>query len=126
MLPIEMFRNAERKILHDHERRGIAADAVHEVIRLDERWRDFLKRVEEMRRIRNETSRLIAQAMKSGDEKASAEAISSMKNVQQQLADAEEKEEEARRGRDALRMRIPNILDNEVPEGDGSEGNVIL
>ena len=126
MLPIEMFRNAERKILHDHERRGIAADAVHEVIRLDERWRDFLKRVEEMRRIRNETSRSIAQAKKSGDEKAAAEAISSMKNVQQQLADAEEKEEEARRGRDALRMRIPNILDDEVPKGDGSEGNVIL
>ncbi len=126
MLPMEMFRNAEKNILHDHKRRGIAADAVHEVVRLDERWRDVLKKVEEMRRIRNETSRLIAQAKKSGDEKADAKAISSMKNVQQQLAEAEGKEEKARMKRDALRMRIPNILDAEVPEGDGSEGNVTL
>ncbi len=126
MLPMEVFRNAQDRILRDHERRGIPTDAIQEVVRLDEGWREVLKNVEDMRRIRNETSRLIAQAKKSGDEQAAAKAISSMKNVQQQLAEAEKEEEKARLGRDALRMRIPNILDLEVPEGDGSDGNLTL
>ena len=126
MLPMEVFRNALDKILRDHERRGLSPETVHEVVRLDETWREVLRNVEEMRRIRNETSRTIAEAKKSGDEEAAAKAIASMKDVQQQLAEAEKEEEESRMGRDMLRMRIPNLLDAEVPEGDDSDGNVTL
>ena len=69
MLDMEMFREHDNLIRADHDKRDIPHDSIDEVIRLDEEWRKSTFETDQMRRLRNEAARGIADAKKSGDTK---------------------------------------------------------
>ena len=122
MLPISLFREKPEVILADHDKRGISRDSVHEVIRLDGEWKAALHEMEQSRRQRNIAAKGIAAAKKSGDKEESDRIMAEVKNLGSQISELDEKAKSLANQRDTLRMRIPNILHDSVPEGaDESE-----
>jgi seryl-tRNA synthetase len=122
MLPISLFREKPEVILADHDKRGIPRDSVHEVIRLDGEWKAALHEMEQSRRQRNIAAKGIAAAKKSGDKEESDRIMAEVKNLGSQISELDEKAKSLANQRDTLRMRIPNILHDSVPEGvDESE-----
>jgi seryl-tRNA synthetase len=122
MLPISLFREKPEVILADHDKRGISRDSVYEVIRLDGEWKAALHEMEQSRRQRNIAAKGIAAAKKSDDKEESNRIMAEVKNLGSQISELDEKAKSLANQRDTLRMRIPNILHDSVPEGvDESE-----
>jgi len=123
MLDIRMFREQAELIRADHNKRGLAHDAIDEVIRLDESWRKARYDADQLRRKRNEAARGIASAKKAGDDAEFARIRDEVDSIAQEIeslgvaADGYEAE------RDRLRMSLPNILHADVPVGADEGGN---
>lgn len=107
--------------LKKRERDPAAVDAVLDA---DQAWRDVVSELNDMRALRNATSKKVAQAKRAGEDASSV--IAEMQEVSKRLARLEEacREEEAKR--DALLLRLPNLMHPEVPVGPDESGNVTL
>jgi seryl-tRNA synthetase len=104
-------------------RRG-AAEALDEVLALDERRRKLLPQVEEGRARRNKASEAIAEAKRSG---ADAEArIAEMRELGTELKKLESELAEVEARRDELAARLPNLPEPDVPDGDTDQDAVTL
>jgi seryl-tRNA synthetase len=104
-------------------RRG-AAEALDEVLALDERRRELLPLVEEGRARRNKASEAIAEAKRSG---ADAEPqIAEMRELGTELKKLESELAEVEAKRDELAARLPNLPQADVPEGETDEDAVTL
>jgi len=123
MLDIKMFRDHADIIRADHDKRGIAHDAIDAVIRLDEAWRKSQFDADQLRRKRNEAARGIAEAKKAGDEAAFARIKAEVDSIAAEIEALGLQAEKQQAERDAIRMGVPNILHDSVPTGDGDEGN---
>ncbi len=104
-------------------RRGLSSQTPA-ILKIDHDRRAVLAQLQDMQGKRNALSKLVGEAMKSGD-KAKAEAI---KTEVANLKDAITKGEEHERGFDAM-MRdtlssLPNLPLDEVPDGKDEHGNV--
>ena len=120
---MDLFRNYAEKIRADHDKRGIPHDRIDQVIALDEQWRAALKEMEEGRRERNLAARGIADAKKSGNKEEADRIMAQVKDLGERIAALDEKANGLLSERDAIRMRIPNLLHSEVPQGDDESGN---
>ena len=125
MLEMAMFRENADVIRADHDRRGIPHGPIDEVIRLDEEWRKSQYDVDQLRRKRNEEARGIAEAKKSGDEKAAKAIMDEVSDIGAQIDSLTAHSEECLEQRDSLRMSIPNILHEEVPIGEDDQKNTL-
>jgi seryl-tRNA synthetase len=104
-------------------RRG-AAEALDEVLALDERRRELLPQVEDGRARRNKASEAIAEAKRSG---ADAEAqITEMRELGTELKKLESELADVEAKRDELAARLPNLPEPDVPEGETDEDAVTL
>ncbi len=126
MLDMSMFRERVAVIKADHDRRGLPHDAIDEVIKLDEAWRSKQYDTDQLRRKRNEAARGIAEAKKAGDTKSAEEMISKVSEIGEEISNLEDECDDLLERRDALRMRIPNILHEDVPIGEDDQKNVEL
>ena len=101
-----------------------AAGIIDEILRLDERRREFLIEVEALKQQRNEASQQVAQLKKKGE--PATELIESTRQVGSRIAalDADGREIEA--ALDRRLLEIPNIHTPDVPVGADEEGNVVL
>ena len=126
MLGMDLFRNEADKIRADHDKRGLPHERINQVIDLDEQWRDALKQMEEGRRERNQAARGIADAKKSGDKAEADRIMAEVKDLGDRIAALDEKAKTLLEERDAIRMRIPNILHDAVPVGADEGGNTCL
>ena len=125
MLDMSMFREHADVLRDDHNKREIPHDNIDEVIRLDEEWRQARYDVDQLRKKRNEAARGIAEAKKSGDS-ASADAIlAEVASLGQEIDSLSEKVESCLAERDAIRMRVPNILHESVPVGEDDQKNTL-
>ena len=123
MLSMELFRNDADKIRADHDKRGITHERIDKVIELDQLWRNALKDMEDGRRERNQAARGIADAKKSGDMDSANSIMAQVKDLGERIAALDEKANSLLEERDIIRMRIPNLLHDEVPVGDDEGGN---
>jgi len=97
-------------------------DYVDEYITVDVNWRDLKKESENLRKKRNENTKLIRTM--EGDEKQTA--IKEMQSIKSDLESVENKLKVAENKRQWLLDRIPNLLHESVPYGiDDSENQVI-
>ena len=110
MLDMSMFREHADLVRADHDRRGLAHDAIDEVIRFDESWRKAQYDADQLRRQRNEAARGIAEAKRSGDSAAAEAIIAEVADLGAKIDELSVLSEDCLAQRDALRMRIPNIL----------------
>lgn len=123
MLGMELFRNNPELIRADHDKRGVPHDKIDQVIQIDEKWKGALKQMEEARRERNVAARGIAEAKKGGDKTTADKIMAEVKDIGDRISQLDEKAKSLLSERDAIRMRIPNLLHESVPIGEDEQGN---
>ncbi|MDA1167391.1 MAG: serine--tRNA ligase, partial [archaeon] len=123
MLDIEMFREFPHIIRADFDKRNLPHDAIDAVIQADQEWRRLLHATDQLRREKNEAARGIAQAKKDRDEQKAQSILEQVAKLGDEISNMEQRTAEALHNRDLLRMRIPNILHEDVPISDDETGN---
>ncbi len=124
MLDMKTFRENADLIRADHDKRGISHESIDEVLRLDEEWRQAIHQQSEARRQRNSGAKEIAAAKKSGDSSEIERVMAQVKDLGDLINSLDEKANVLLEERDGIRMRIPNILHQEVPVGADEGGNI--
>ena len=125
MLDISVFRETPERVRADHDKRGLLHDAIDAVLELDGRWRATLRDADELRRQRNEAVRGIGAAKKAGDAAEAQRLIQASADLGARIDDLAGSATALLAERDAIRMRIPNILHDDVPVGGGDHENVL-
>ncbi|MCX7704551.1 MAG: serine--tRNA ligase, partial [Planctomycetota bacterium] len=125
MLDVGIFRRDPRVVKDALRKRNLPDDgSVERIVKMDEKRRSLTSETDELRRRRKELSEKIGELRKIG--KDSEEMV---REVHALKEDLEKKEEELRRLEtdiEALILRIPNIPDEEVPEGVTKEENKVV
>ncbi len=122
MLDIALFREAPERIIADLAKRGIGSERVDSVIRLDQQWRELIKVNDELKHQRNVVAKEIPVLKKAGED--ASEKISQMQAVGENIKANDERMAELLKERDSLRMKIPNLMQDDVPIGKDSSDNV--
>lgn len=125
MLDMTMFRERADALRADHDKREIPHDNIDAVIRLDEEWRQARYDVDQLRKKRNEAARGIAAAKKSGDKTAADAILAEVASLGAEIDALGEKVDSALAERDAIRMRVPNLLHESVPVGEDDQKNTL-
>ena len=125
MLDMSMFREHADVLRADHDKREMPHDNIDEVIRLDEEWRQARYDADQLRKKRNEAARGIAEAKKSGDSSAADVILAEVASLGQEIDALSEKVDSCLAERDAIRMRVPNILHDSVPVGEDDQKNTL-
>ena len=97
---------------------------VDEVIELDAKLRAAKTRADELRAIRNKTSKEIGALMAQGKKDEAEEAKKKVTAFGDELSTLEKEESETEKELTARMMRIPNIIDPSVPIGKDDSENV--
>ncbi|MBL8905105.1 MAG: serine--tRNA ligase, partial [Rhizobiales bacterium] len=123
MHDIKLIRDDPEAFDRGLTRRGLPPMAAA-LIRRDEARRDWTQKLQEAQARRNAASKEIGDAMKSGD-KARAEAlkaeVAALKDI---IADSEARERQVSDELNADLAAIPNIPQDDVPDGADEHGNV--
>jgi seryl-tRNA synthetase len=122
MLDIRLIRETPEVVEEAVRRRGGKAD-ISRVRELDERRREFNTQVDELRAQRNSASKDIGAAAKRGDDVEAAKA--SVRELGEQLAATEEQLKEITEQLDAELIKLPNLVQDDVPDGGEDEGTVL-
>ncbi len=125
MLDMSMFREHADVLRADHNKREMPHDNIDEVIRLDEEWRQARYDADQLRKKRNEAARGIAEAKKSGDSAAADSILAEVASLGKEIDALSEKVDSCLAERDAIRMRVPNILHDSVPVGEDDQKNTL-
>ena len=125
MLDMSMFREHADVLRADHDKREMPHDNIEQVIRLDEEWRQARYDADQLRKKRNEAARGIAEAKKSGDSAAADAILAEVASLGQEIDALSEKVDSCLAERDAIRMRVPNILHDSVPVGEDDQKNTL-
>lgn len=110
MLDINFIRQNQDLVKHSTSAKGYDVD-IDELLQLDDKRRELLQEVEDLRRKRNE----ITAKMKNG--KPSPELIDAGKGLKAKLAKKEPKLNEIETQLDNLLKKVPNIIFDDVPLG---------
>ena len=97
---------------------------VDEVVELDAKLRAAKTRADELRAIRNKTSKEIGALMAQGKKEEAEEAKKKVTAFGDELSALEKEESETEKELTARMMRIPNIIDPSVPIGKDDSENV--
>lgn len=124
MLDLKRIRNNPEEIKKLMEDRGENFDLaiIDEVVALDKRRRDILMEVEELKNRRNTQSALIPQLKKSGE--SVEEIMSEMKKLSDDIKNFDVELSEVDEKIENIMLRIPNIPNENVPNGNTDEDNV--
>ena len=122
---MSMFREHADVLRADHDKREMPHDNIDEVIRLDEEWRQARYDADQLRKKRNQAARGIAEAKKSGDSAAADAILAEVASLGQEIDALSEKVDSCLAERDAIRMRVPNILHESVPVGEDDQKNTL-
>lgn len=125
MLDMNMFRENKNIILADHDKRNIPYDNINEVIRLDKEWRKARYESDVLRKERNEAARGIAAAKKNNDAEEVERIMKEVATIGSKIEKLGILSDEFLEKRDALRMKIPNILHESVPVGENDQKNTL-
>ena len=121
MLDMKVFRENPEAIFDDLKRRNIPDVIAKDVIKLDNEWRNLIEEGNNLRAQRNRISREIGNLKKKGEDAKSV--MKKMSGIKQRLIKNEKETKEILDSRNRARMRVPNILENEVPIGHDELGN---
>ena len=124
MLDLKRIRNNPEEIKELMADRGENFDIsiIDEVVALDKRRRDILMEVEELKNRRNTQSALIPKLKKSGENVD--QIMSEMKKLSDEIKDFDVELSLVDEKIKNIMLRIPNIPNKNVPEGNTEEDNV--
>ena len=121
MLEMKVFRENSDEIFEDLKRRNTPSNVAKDVIKLDEEWRKLIEQGNKLRAQRNNISREIGDLKKKGEDANTS--LERMSGIKEKLNQNEKEANEILNLRNQARMRVPNILENEVPVGENDKGN---
>jgi len=120
MIPINTIRNNPEEIKKTLKKRN-EEFPLKKLRELDKEWRKLKKEVDNLRHKKNKINKKIAKKKKK--EKETDKEIQQMKEMKDQLEEKEEEIKETEKKRKDLWMKLPNLLDPEVPEGETEQDN---
>ena len=122
MLEMKVFRENSKAIFDDLKKRNMVDDNAKEVIQNDEKWRELIDEGNKLRAQRNAISKEVGELKKKGED--ASELLQKMSDVKKGLSDNESDTKTSLDLREQARMKVPNILDEEVPRGANEDGNL--
>ena len=125
MLDIYLFRENHEIIRADHDKRGLPHDKIDRVIHFDKLWLSLQHQTNQLRQKKNTAAKGISEAKKAGDEAKAKAILSEVASLGKEISELEQQTEEALSQRDTIRMSIPNILHDAVPQGADESGNTV-
>ena len=126
MLDIELYRNDLEKIVESEVKRFKDPSNARKVLEYDEKWREVLQTLQDLRKQRNDLSIQIGTFKKSGDNKKAEEARFKSKEIKDRIDKLEKKKVEFFDQRENYRYIVGNILHDSVPIGETEEDNEIV
>ena len=121
MLDIKLIRTETEKVKKALARRKEVVD-IDSLLKLDGEKRELLFGVEQLKQKQNEVSKSIPALKKEG--KDVAPIFEEMKKLSDEIKEIDEKVREYDEKINAMMLTIPNIPNDEVPDGDTDEDNV--
>ena len=125
MLDIYLFRENHEIIRADHDKRGLPHDKIDQVIRFDKLWLSLQHQTNQLRQKKNTAAKGISEAKKADDEARANAILAEVASLGKEISELEQQTEEALDQRDTIRMSIPNILHDAVPQGADESGNTV-
>lgn len=122
MLDVKRIRNNPDELRQALIKRGEDTSKLDRFLEMDEKRRELLYKVENLKKLRNEESEEIAKLKKEG--KDASEKIKEMKEVSQKIKDIEAELGKIEDDLYNLLLTIPNIPHESVPVGKSGEDNV--
>ena len=121
MLDAKMIRANPQRVENALKNRNMPG-ALDKFLGLDEKRRELLTRVEEMKSFRNRTSQEVGLMKKNGQDPK--ELMEKVREVGQQIKELDEQVKEVELELDKILLNIPNIPHDSVPVGADEESNV--
>lgn len=121
MLDIKLIRQEPEKVKAALARRK-EEDKIDELLSLDQKRRDVLYETEQLKNKQNTVSKQIPQIKKEGGD--TAPIFAEMKALSEQIKGLDAQLRELEEAIQALMLRIPNIPNETVPDGDTDEDNL--
>jgi len=125
MLDIKLFRENPDLIRRSEKKRFRGIENVEKVIEYDTKWRDGLKKLNELRAERNKLSKSFNEARKRGKEELEILQIKA-KEVSREIVMLEPQISEFIEKRDQYRYKVGNIVDENVPVSETEEDNLLI
>ncbi|MCE5002413.1 serine--tRNA ligase [Staphylococcus pseudoxylosus] len=122
MLDIKLFRNDPDFVKEKVAKRGMEDTVVDEVLELDEQRRQLISKAEEMKAERNKVSGEIAQKKRNKED--ADHAIAAMRKLGDEIKVLDDTLNQVDVDLNDKLSRIPNIIQDDVPEGATDEDNV--
>ncbi|NLO24187.1 MAG: serine--tRNA ligase [Fibrobacter sp.] len=123
MLDIRKIRENPEFYQIETQKKGSAIQ-IEELLKIDEKRRDLLTQVEQLKRERNSSSKMIGEAKKRGED--AEEAVLSMRKLGDEIAEIDNQMKALDAEQTELLMMIPNVAHPSTPEGKTSEDNVTV
>ncbi|MFH0929154.1 MAG: serine--tRNA ligase [Candidatus Aenigmatarchaeota archaeon] len=126
MLDIKLIRENPKVVMDDLKKRKDPEKIkmLNDLIANDKKYRELLQQVEDLKHKRNSLSKEISKLKK--EKKDASSKMQEAKDIPDKLNISEDEMEELKEKIDYAMMRIPNILHESVPVGEGEDNNVIL
>lgn len=119
MLDIKFIKENKDLVQDAARKKRIDLD-VGELLEVDERRRELVKEVEDKKALQNEATGKIA---RTDDAKEKESMISAMQTLKKEIQKRDEELKKVMERWQELMLRVPNIPDLSVPEGDSDEDN---
>ncbi len=121
MLDSKTLRKETKKVSLSLKKRGSDFD-LDSYLKMDQKMRDLISTVEELRSSKNNINKSIASPEISENEKS--DLISEVGTINKKLKESEQSLNELSEQTNKMSLEIPNILDKSVPEGSSEEENI--
>ena len=125
MLDIKLFRENPDLIRRSEKKRFRGIENVEKVIEYDTKWRDGLKKLNELRATRNKLSKSFNEARKRGKDELEILQIKA-KEVSREIVLLEPQISKFIEKRDQYRYKVGNIVDEDVPISETEEDNLLI
>ena len=124
MIDIKLIREHPEVVKESHRKRDMDTAIVDEIKKQDEDWRGALKKVEDLKHKRNVVNQEIAAAKKEGKDVKSR--IEKMKKIGQEISKLEGEADKLKEKINSVMLEMPNILHESVPKGLTEEDNEVI
>lgn len=126
MLDIELFRRDLNRIIESEEKRFKNPSNARKVLEYDEKWREVLQELQDLRNQRNSISKEIGKLKKAGETQKFEAAKKKSTQLKEDIDILEKKEVEYLQEREKYRYIVGNVLHETVPIGETEDSNEII
>ncbi len=128
MLDIKLIRENPEFVQENIGRRKKPEylEMLNKLVEVDRQWRELKVEVDKLRQQRNQLTSKIRELKQQGKVEEIKKVVDEAKKIPDKIKELEEKRQKLEDERRNLLLRIPNLLHESVPYGEGEEDNVVV